>query len=714
MSVRECGSGPSAASHHRVRVLTALVVVVLVSGWTVPAAAPTVAERATSDQFEPNDTPGNATSIDPGTYETPVLSPDDRDVYAVELDRGEELSATVDGGTATLRLLDPSGDTAAERAVAGNGTLAVTASKAGIYYVDVRGVENDTVDYTLSVGVTPDDGTGDGTEQEAFEPNDDFRGAARIDPGDYDELRVDPADRDVFAVALDAGERLRARIGFAHAEGDLDLAMYGPARLQQGNSVSTTDNEVVSVTAETNGTYYVEVYGYQGATAAYDLSISTTQTSRQVGPDRFEPNDAFTGATPVDAGEYDDPRIVDGESDYYVVQLERHDRLTAAIDFDHVRGDLDLALYGPDRQELDASISTSDGERVAITADRSGTYYLEVYGYRNAASPYDLSVATERVENDALEPNDRRATATAIANRGLSESEPLRIVDGEDDYFAVPLERGQHLTVTATFEHEAGDLDLELYGPRGVRWDGSYSVTDNETAGMTAPVRGTYYVRVSGFQGAGAAYTLNTMITGSPDTETTNGTRAATSPAADRRQVSATDEGPLALAAITRRPDGDGNLTVTYTLANNGTRSRAVILQSGLRGLPWAVTDRTDGNATWRSAERTWLFSDVPPGENVTTSVTVTLPENATGRHLQTRAITTEHQATAPVTVTVEPTSVADAVDRDGDGTVTTAELQAAVEWWDRGEPVPGSGGLVISEEEMLQLLAEWQSSSDA
>lgn len=111
--------------------------------------------------------------------------------------------------------------------------------------------------------------------------------------------------------------------------------------------------------------------------------------------DRFEPNDDFNEATEVGVRTYRDQHIVEGESDFFAIQLAEGESLTAKIYFDHADGDLDLAAYSSSQNRLDSSISTSDNEQVSVTAQEAGTYYVEAYGHAGASESYDLQLRVD-------------------------------------------------------------------------------------------------------------------------------------------------------------------------------------------------------------------------------------------------------------------------------------------------------------------------------
>lgn len=100
---------------------------------------------------------------------------------------------------------------------------------------------------------------------DAHEPNEAAAAAPALGAGSYPDLAICAADADWFEITATG----TVRIDFSHAEGDLDLAAYdgGGNRLETSQSVN--DGESLSVAAGS----FVQVYGWQGATAAYSLSV---------------------------------------------------------------------------------------------------------------------------------------------------------------------------------------------------------------------------------------------------------------------------------------------------------------------------------------------------------------------------------------------------------------------------------------------------------
>ncbi|MBN1673048.1 MAG: choice-of-anchor D domain-containing protein [Kiritimatiellae bacterium] len=85
-------------------------------------------------------------------------------------------------------------------------------------------------------------------------------------------------DDDWYAVNVPSGyERLVVTCLFAHAEGNIDIALYdgGQTLLSAGQGASQTDDETLDCEVPVAGTYYVRVYGPAGAYSPYDLIWNT-------------------------------------------------------------------------------------------------------------------------------------------------------------------------------------------------------------------------------------------------------------------------------------------------------------------------------------------------------------------------------------------------------------------------------------------------------
>ena len=113
--------------------------------------------------------------------------------------------------------------------------------------------------------------------------------------------------------------------------------------------------------------------------------------------------------------------------------------------------------------------------------------------------------------NDILEPNDSFGSAAQI-NEGQTYRD-LQIESGEWDVFALNLSQGEQLRANISFDDSTGDLDMFLYYPNETIADRSVSTSDDEMVQIqTAPVSGTYYIGVKGYDSASAPYRLSAEV----------------------------------------------------------------------------------------------------------------------------------------------------------------------------------------------------------
>ena len=358
------------------------------------------------------------------------------------------------------------------------------------------------------------------TEADRLEPNDDQSSATDVGDSDsFDDLSIHSrTDEDYFAVDTDAGDVIEADITFSHYEGDLDLQIVDESGSTVASSISISDDESLAHETETGGTYYVVVYGYSGAVNDYDISVDVADAA-EFG-DRLEPNDDEANATDLgDGGTETGLEISNAEDeDFFAVDADAGELVTAEATFSHYDGDLDVEIRNPDGEVVTSSLSITDDERVSHTAETNGTYYVVVYGYSGATNSYDIDVDTTTLstDGDRLEPNGERATATPLGS-GDSYDDLNISASIDEDYFVVETEDGGTITADIEFNHAQSDLDMVLLNASGEQVAVSQSVTDDEQIEYTADEAGAYYVVVYAFDGGLNEYDISvtTSDTGS-------------------------------------------------------------------------------------------------------------------------------------------------------------------------------------------------------
>lgn len=118
------------------------------------------------------------------------------------------------------------------------------------------------IDYPQVVACAPD----------LYEPNDSQAQAAGY-PNASLPGRICVDDQDWFVVPVLAGDNLRARIGFAHAQGDLDIALYDANGTLLLDSTSGSDDEQIDYQSSTAQNLALRIFGFDGASNSYILGI---------------------------------------------------------------------------------------------------------------------------------------------------------------------------------------------------------------------------------------------------------------------------------------------------------------------------------------------------------------------------------------------------------------------------------------------------------
>jgi len=109
------------------------------------------------------------------------------------------------------------------------------------------------------------------------------------------------------------------------------------------------------------------------------------------------------------------------------------------------------------------------------------------------------------------EPND----APASASTALNGSYDICASDDED-FFAIELAENDRIDARIFFEHDDGDLDLELWAPSGETLERSQGVGDEERVRRVVENAGIYSVRVYGFAGATNGYNITFVVEAAP------------------------------------------------------------------------------------------------------------------------------------------------------------------------------------------------------
>jgi len=331
---------------------------------------------------------------------------------------------------------------------------------------------------------------------DGYEDNDTQGTASAVSlPFDDSDLISCTDDFDWYEFHLVEGGRVQIDATFVDASGDIDIALFtdGGAFLDQ--SISTTDNEKITYTAGSTGTYAVRVRTFSPP-LFYKGNDYRLQITPSCPDDAFENDDTQGTATDVSIPFNEtDLRSCPTDDDYFSFDLTKGGEVQVDATFIDADGDIDLTLFNSDGITVASAGSVSDNEKMTYAAPDTDVYTVRVHLF--AATPdegnqYELEIVTS-CPDDSLEPNNSQGGSTP-AGLPYANSD-LRACPGDDDWFSFAVSVGEIITVDADFIDAKGDVNLQLYDPGGALVDSSVTFTDDEHVSYVAETSGFYAVR---------------------------------------------------------------------------------------------------------------------------------------------------------------------------------------------------------------------------
>ncbi len=461
------------------------------------------------DEHEPNESRFAAERLAPGDHGgLTVCAARQDDWFYVDIDEADDLEVTLtfrtNDGNLDLDLHKPSGSRVDRSAtLRGEEVVGWRAEGDGrhafrVYAASVRGVQG--VPYQLEITVTtPEDRCGrDG----GFEPNDSRNQAEEIEPRRHRDLQLCFEDEDWYALDLNGGDEFEVEIEFDHDEGDLDMQLFEPGSFSVWErSESHSDDERISATAEEAGEHLLRVFGEE---AGYELIFEVDSCE----PDAFEDNDSSNRAErlPPRDGRFNNLTQCGADEDWYSVDLDEGDDITARIDFRNADGNIDLHLHDSVGGQPEAESETfGNREEVSWRAVRSGNHLLRVFPRDDDAGgavEYELTLtvvtADDRCPRDRSESNDSRFAARDIREGTTRDLTAC----GDDDWYEIDLDEGDEVTFEVRYDALDGDvnrnarLDLELHDPNGREEDDDRGSAGRCSVSHVAERDGDHHLRV--------------------------------------------------------------------------------------------------------------------------------------------------------------------------------------------------------------------------
>lgn len=330
-----------------------------------------------------------------------------------------------------------------------------------------------------------------------------------------------PSDTDYFRVVVGDTTNLLLFLDNLGANFDIRLLSSTGSLLGSSQNTGTTADSLYSLVAP--GTYYVQVYGNNGA--VYDsICYSLLTNAIIVGgcTDQLESNNTLATAGTISTG-YTLPALIASSSDVDYYRITTTGTNTITVNLSNLPADYDVRLLSSTGSQLGASSNGgTNAETITYSGAAAGTYYVYVFGYNGAFSAskcYHLLVTANPTTacTNSFEPNATRATAADISvNTEISS----QIASSSDvDWFKFRNTSAQpHIEILLS--NLPADYDVYLYDTTGTQVGSSLngSTTSERIVYNNAAV-GTYYVRVIGYNGASSTsvcYKLTANISSTP------------------------------------------------------------------------------------------------------------------------------------------------------------------------------------------------------
>lgn len=123
---------------------------------------------------------------------------------------------------------------------------------------------------------------------------------------------------------------------------------------------------------------------------------------------------------------------------------------------------------------------------------------------RSLAREIGITTAAALLTDDRFEQNDTPSAATNLGTLTASTTVSQLVMADSNDWYRFTLSSAAPMgsSVSMSFTHALGDLDMELYSSFGQFLRISNGITNSERVSLAGLPAGTYYVRIYGYRGA--------------------------------------------------------------------------------------------------------------------------------------------------------------------------------------------------------------------
>jgi hypothetical protein len=340
--------------------------------------------------------------------------------------------------------------------------------------------------------------------EDFYEPNNDW--ATAYDLSLYERVWLETIDGlgaqyddDWFKIQVTPGEeRLVVFLLFKHVEGDIDIEIYNNSLSLITGSYSVTDDEFIDEVVPVAGQYYIRVY-LGNAGNAYDLLWDDMNPLAL--DDVYEENDVVSMATNISLFQSIwlsslNELGIQSDDDWFEIYINPgFEHFRAHCIFNNDSGNIDLDLYTSSMVMVANSWSPGNHEIIDTILAPNQSYFIRLH-FGNGGNVYDLiwqSLPTE----DSYEENDDWTKSYDLSPWAASWLPFGPGILNDEDWFRIYLDPGEErILADLTFNHFAGNIDMELYDWNYAYITGSHSLDDNEFLDVNVGSNGTYFLRI--------------------------------------------------------------------------------------------------------------------------------------------------------------------------------------------------------------------------
>gem|GEM_PF-4417465 len=228
-----------------------------------------------------------------------------------------------------------------------------------------------------------------GCRGDPLEPNDGQGQAIRVATQRIENLEICPeGDEDFFVLSLNKGDHVRILIEFTHANGDIDAKVFDQDGRTVVSATSSTDNEEIQFEAQSDGAYYLKVYGYGGAKNSYNLDVTITARAAGCEDDEFEANEDQTSPVPLDSGQEISGVLCPNDPDFFAISVQQDGTYILELLCDY---DCDMAL-SEEGGIVGEARGPSEHETLRVSLKAGVRYVLKVFSGASFKVTYVLSL----------------------------------------------------------------------------------------------------------------------------------------------------------------------------------------------------------------------------------------------------------------------------------------------------------------------------------